>query len=245
MRTPERRKDSWRQDFLLKKKVEGDKENAVDGWHCGCQADNWAAIGSTVHKSWTQYRAGHLMCGQVKGGDLREEKWLKWWSTQNFDVIFYFSFQLDITVCIIVCLAALTAGRPSQHQETFYLAEAVPAPLCDPFLQPDKQRATFVDAHLTPLVSKTQLKGVLRSFRPATWCFAQVWQRRAVLKPRTEAPSPKSQPGTLTESFWFCCLQELPGQKAHKFFGILHSWRDKWPDTITGDTCFWCQIHDT
>lgn len=84
-----------------------------------------------------------------------------------------------------------------------------------------------MDTQLTPLVSKTQLKCVSQSSGSAIWCFAEeVSQRRSVTKPRTEVPSPKSQPGTVT------------GERAQKSFGVLHSWIDKWPNTISGDTCF-------
>lgn len=141
------------------------------------------------------------MHSQANGGAFMEEKQLNFWSTQIFHAIFYIYFHLKIIVWILVCLAALTLDRPTQHQETLYLAETVPAHLRDPFLWSDKQRTTFVDTQLPPLVSKTQLKCVLWSSRTVIRCFVEMSQRKSVTKPRTEVLFPKSQPGTLTGKF--------------------------------------------
>lgn len=144
-----------------------------------------------------------MTCSQAKGGDFREEKMAQILKTHVFHVLFYIYFHFNIVFSLLVffCLAALT---PCRKKKALCLTETVLAYLCVLFLQ-SKQRNTFLDTQLMPLVSKANLNvccgvqgqpfGALQSK-----CHRCV---TGVTKTRTEVPSPKSQRGTLTGKFLF------------------------------------------
>lgn len=123
--------------------------------------------------------------------------------TQIFHGLFYIHFHFNIVVSLTVCLPSSTnTWQKKMHfvQQRQYLPISVSLS-CNQ----TKQRNTFMDIQLMPLVSKTNLNECCGLLGQPFGALQSRCHRcdTGVTKTRTEVPSPKSQPGTLTTKFLF------------------------------------------